>query len=369
MNSTDIPIFVVGAPRSGTTLLTAMLSASNSIASGPETQFFNKLCSKQLLEATSDKNWPEIAVKLLTSLKLANQRVHELYNVSAIDLNSYLVVRKPSVNAMLEAFVHSNQIKKLKNRWLEKTPNHLLHVDSLRRYYPKAKIIRIIRDPRDSALSMCALPWASKSVIENAALINEWYGSSSSFFKHDINSITIRYENLIQDAQIQLLSICEFIEEPFDEAMLTTNKSSKNIITPNEPWKSSVGMPLNTERVYAWKNSMETSLFLAASLAAYDVISEFKYENFIVREKKALLLLGINKERVVLDECSKSIVEMGLQLLLKCKSKNPNIYIIESTNIFSWLKVSQHILKLLFQQRLNFKSIKVKVLALNDRKK
>ena len=70
-----------------------------------------------------------------------------------------------------------------KQLWVEKTPNHILHLAMMRRLYPAAKVVRIVRDPRDSALSMAdRLPWASDFALDNAYLIQDWHRKKSAFF-------------------------------------------------------------------------------------------------------------------------------------------------------------------------------------------
>ena len=56
---TNKPIFIVGAPRSGTTLLSAILGSHSRIACGPETQFFSKLNLPALSSAAEDSYWPK----------------------------------------------------------------------------------------------------------------------------------------------------------------------------------------------------------------------------------------------------------------------------------------------------------------------
>jgi hypothetical protein len=60
---------------------------------------------------------------------------------------------------MLESLAATSASAAGKARWVEKTPNHLLYLEEIRRYYPSAFILRIVRDPRDVALSLTGVPF------------------------------------------------------------------------------------------------------------------------------------------------------------------------------------------------------------------
>ena len=82
------PVFIVGWPRSGTTLLAKMLSAHPNMVCGAETHLFSKIPLVDLenaLESSVDE-----LVRLLVGLKLTGQSVIELYGVSESELRSYL---------------------------------------------------------------------------------------------------------------------------------------------------------------------------------------------------------------------------------------------------------------------------------------
>ena len=233
----DAPIFIVGTPRSGTTLLAAILSAHSRIACGPETHFFNKICPSMLQEAISDPDWPSKAVKIIASLTLAEQKVHTLFHQSLPAVTSFLSQREPSIPAMLESLTESNAKRLGKKRWVEKTPNHILFLNEIRRAFPYSPIIRIVRDARDCGMSMRKLPWASESILANCKLCTDWFKKSHSFFQRDKNTLTILYESLVLDPQTEVKSICEFIGEKFESSMLNTENSAHEVSSPNELWK------------------------------------------------------------------------------------------------------------------------------------
>ena len=93
-----VPIFVVGVPRSGTTLLAAMLSAHSRMSCGPETHLFpwvsrvdgERLCDKDL--------WPDTATEFLSSISFStysgSQRIQliEKYQLEEKDVYRFLML-------------------------------------------------------------------------------------------------------------------------------------------------------------------------------------------------------------------------------------------------------------------------------------
>jgi len=296
------PIFIVGPPRSGTTLLTAMLAAHSHIAAGPETQFFSKLSTVELKEAIADPDWPTKALQRMESITLAGKSVCELYGLSREDMRRNLVNRQPSIQAMLEAFTLSYARRKGKRRWLEKTPNHLLHLDLIRLLYPTAPIIRIIRDPRDSAISIRKLPWASRSVIANCYLWLEWHNKSNNFFQRDAMSITIIYEDLVREPKKNLRRICDFIGEDFEESMIHYESSMQDIVSVDESWKKKVSQPLDRNRLKVWKRELTSDIVTTVNLICHEPLIEFGYEKEVEKPKTILPVYPLTRGFVEHEE-------------------------------------------------------------------
>jgi len=278
MNNNSLPIFIVGAPRSGTTLLTAILSNHPNIDAGPETQFFAKIPQKSLDLAVEDEVWPSIATKLISELSLSSQSVMTLFGLSEGELYESLKNKSPSVQAMLEVLTEKHCHKNGKIRWIEKTPNHILNIDFIRQLYPKSPIIRIVRDPRDSAVSMCKLPWASKSIFENAMLIEKWYQVSDNFFKHDSHSYTITYENIVKSPEQEVAELCQFIGEKYHPDLLNTKESGSRVSSKKEIWKTAVSGKIDVRRCYVWKRNMSHRVSWLLSQLCNNTINLFNYQ-------------------------------------------------------------------------------------------
>lgn len=266
------PIFIVGAPRSGTTLLAAVLGAHSRLSCGPETYFFMQLPSmKKLLFyrlfrflprakaqlLCARRSWPDAAVDFLFSIHNSGKPVPTNYGFSKEDIFQYLRRCPPSIPAILASLTEQFMHNRGKERWVEKTPGHLIRVREIRRHFPNAPIVRIVRDPRDVALSIRNVPWGPNSFLGALIFWLKYDEVSYPFFENDPRCHTIRYEDLIYSPEGEIEKVCRFINAPFEEAMLDTTRSYADVNRVNEPWKEKVQRPFDKSRVRVWEKKLE----------------------------------------------------------------------------------------------------------------
>lgn len=273
------PVFLVGAPRSGTTMLAAMVGSHSQFAVGPESQFFSKLSPQSLKAAAADPCWPDAAVELLLSLTLADQSVVALFETDEDALRAFLIEREPSVRTMLEALTVPFAAARGKAGWAEKTPNHLLNLDAIRAEWPEAAVVRIIRDPRDAALSTGRLPTFSSSFVANTLIWRAWQDRAAPFFETDARAITIRYEDLVANPEAQLRSLCEFLGVDYEPAMIEFAGAAADVSSENETWKKPVSGELDRSRMYAWRGTLDEGQKRFASLVNHEYLAQFGYDH------------------------------------------------------------------------------------------
>lgn len=312
----NAPIFIVGFPRSGTTLLAAMLSNHPDIACGVETHFFSSLSEEDLTEAADDPGWPDIAVQKVAALSLDGQRVLDLYGVTENDLRHELCNRPNEKTALLDGLLGLYAGREGKSVWLEKTPIHLVHLHRIRKLFPDARIIRIIRDPRDSLRSIFELPWAPDSMLALAYDFRAWHRDAQRFFNADSNSYTLKYEELVERPESVLTQICTFLGIGYQDSMLDTSSTGKKIRTDNEPWKKQVSGKLDPGRLYVWKSELDAKMALAVSAVMYDFIREFGYEVATGNRIEMLPCMNMTSSNIAAKE--RELIERILTGVLTC---------------------------------------------------
>lgn len=255
-----------------------MLNAHSQIAAGPETHFLFKVTEQEYEHMLQDPHWPQRAVDRISRVRLVGQPVIDLFDISKEELQKAFAGAERSISGIFDAFFGIYLERTGKSTWLEKTPNHLLHLDLIRREFPEARIIRIVRDPRDSCTSMMKLKW-THSVVGNAYLWDSWFQKSKHFFETDQKSITLRYEDLLTDLEGNLKRLCSFLEIDFEPGMLDTSRGGEGISSGKESWKGQVTEGIDKSRMYRWKKKMPQKLADAVSLICAEGISYFRYED------------------------------------------------------------------------------------------
>lgn len=280
------PIFVVGAPRSGTTLLAAMLAAHSRLSCGPETRFFHFLAKTD--PAYLLASWPENAVDFLYSIVLI-EPVPDHYGVSREEIYAYLADQQPGVQAILMALTKQLMHRASKQRWVEKSPEHLRVIGEVREYFPKAPIIRILRDPRDVALSLIRTPWAPQDYLDALMYWRKYDDQSQSFFQTDENCFSLHYEDLVLDPQRELRQLCAFIGEGFEVEMLNTTAAAARVATAGEPWKNHVYQPIDESRTQVWKRELDMDQNRISESLVGDRLAAYGYDCVTPWAKTALV--------------------------------------------------------------------------------
>lgn len=311
----EAPIFVVGVPRSGTTLLAAMLGAHSRLDCGPESRFFaayRDLPPSRKRGLIEPSDWPARATRFMCGLTNQGHPVHELFGLEREAVQGWLERCEPSVAAMLESLTAQRAARHGKTRWVEKTPRHLLALPLIRRSWPQAPIVRIVRDPRDVALSLSRVPFFGGSLVSNLVHVDNYDRDSRAFLARDRLSFTLRYEDLVTDPVGQLQRLCHFLGEEYQPGMIDSRQANGGVAAEHEWWKSDVAGPIDTSRIGRWRTEMppEVQGFAGLHLAGY--LEEHGYEGARPARRHLAVVpvdhgLGAKHEGMLLDLAARGI--------------------------------------------------------------
>lgn len=244
----DEPIFIVGYPRSGTTMLASIFDRHSLLAVPPETRFFAeiapRLCGKWLRFKETDS---------LINEALGNPRIEDL-NLQKTELKDFLINKKSTHKelfvAILRAYAGKNGAKYI----VEKSPIHLVYIPEIISWFPNSKIIIIIRDGRDAVLSLLKTPWARKNPLRHAA---EWnyrmYLVEKYKQKYSKNISIVKYEELLMNPEPEVRRLCDFLDVGFESKQLQGDGHSSVVPDWEKEWKSKAAERMDPSRIETWK--------------------------------------------------------------------------------------------------------------------
>ena len=243
----DTPIFIVGGPRSGTTLLRNMLNRHPAIAICRETEFFHWVYARRrTFGSLSDMRNRQRVVKAY----LATRRIRRM-KVDLQALEETLLREGASYEELFLSLMRFFARVHGRRRCGEKTPHNALVAEILCQWYPGASVIHLLRDPRDAVASMLRMPWAPGNVRSNAL---SWllFNLAAWRLRSSPRYLLVRYEQLVAQPEQELRRICAFVGEEYFPAMLVPNWDP----TADLPWFRRAEEPVTTGRLGKWREEL-----------------------------------------------------------------------------------------------------------------
>ncbi len=280
IDPTPEPVFVVGGPRSGTTLLSAMLAAHSTFDCGPETHFlsrWSRLAHRERARILDPSDWPHRAVAYVTTLQLGKQPIYPMYGLDVDDIRGWLRARSPSLAVMLESLTAQRAERSGAPRWVEKTPRHLEVPELITETWPRARIVRIVRDPRDAAVSLTRVPFGTPSLLTNLSVLARMNEAAADFYRRTSQATTVRYEDLVAQPEEELRRICAFVGVDYEPAMVDDRSGAGGVAAEHEWWKGDATGPLDPSRSGRWPQEMPASVQRYAALNLGPMLEEHDY--------------------------------------------------------------------------------------------
>lgn len=227
------PIFIIGMPRSGTTLIEQILSSHSNVSSCGEVNFLDTMINNLF----SSKKLSKGSIKFFENLSLDNKLSH---------IETYL--------SLIENFSNSSKMQKI----TDKSLTNFMHVGLIYLLFPGAKIINLIRNPMDLCFSIYRTNfdsnyynWSYKfeTIIEYfqyyKKIINHW----DSLLPGRIYHMT--YENLIKDSNNEIKDLLSYCDLSFEKSCFDFYKNKRTVLTASS---LQVRNKINNNSIERWKN-------------------------------------------------------------------------------------------------------------------
>ena len=222
------PIFILGMPRSGSTLVDQIISSHSKVDGTQELPNIIKIASE--LNSHNQNTYPEI-LKELDESKLSEMG------------NNYLS--------------ETTWARKNAPFFIDKMPNNFIHIGLIKTILPNAKIIDTRRDPMDTCFS-CYKQFFARGQLFTYSLedLGNYYTDYIKAMNHWHNVygkdiFTVHYDNVINKTEETIRELIDYCNLPFEKECLEFYKSSRPVKTPSA---EQVRQPIYKSGLNYWKN-------------------------------------------------------------------------------------------------------------------
>ena len=248
----DRPIIVVGCPRSGTTMLQLMLHAHHDIAIPPETRFV--LAAYQRRRAFGDLGEADRRRALARWIVAERRTRFGDLGLAAEDIVERITAGPGTLGSALGTVFQRYAARFGKSRWGDKRPAYLQNLDVIRRLFPDAQIINIVRDGRDCVASLKEMSWHRQDIYATVAAWSRAVDDARRAARQlgPAQWHQLRYEDLVADPDRSLGALCAFLGVGYDPAMAEPSAVAPVAVPAHKTWHSRTHAPVTTQRVQSW---------------------------------------------------------------------------------------------------------------------
>ena len=243
---TNKPVFIVGMPRSGTSLVEQIAASHPAVHGAGELKFMHHLWTRllQTIHASTFEEYPMCLTKLTPA---------QADDIAKLYLNP-LIALKPTAQ-----------------RITDKMPLNFLHIGLIATLFPDARIIHCTRDPLDTCLSCFFThftePHTFKTNLAHLAHFHRQYARLMTHWKTatDLPILELPYEQLVANQEPQSRRLIEFLGLPWNDRCLTFHKTNRPCSTASV---MQVRQPIYQTSVNRWRHYEKHLRSLKDALAA-----------------------------------------------------------------------------------------------------
>ena len=255
MAGSDRPIFVLGCPRSGTTLVQVMLHSHPRIAVPPENRFLIPAYRRRVQFGNLEE--PANRKALAQFLLRRGKRFRDL-GIDRKETAARIVEGPPTLGSAIGIVLQAYAERFDRARWGDKRPHYTHYVDVLMRLFPDAQIVHVIRDPRDCVASLKRMPWWKRSsyyAVSVWADAIDYVARASHRWPGVV--VPLRYERLAADPEPELRALCAALGEDYEPAMAEPERVAQVAVPERKHWHSYTHVGPTPDRIGRWREGLE----------------------------------------------------------------------------------------------------------------
>ena len=227
-SSSELPIFILGMPRSGTTLIEQIISSHPLVCGGGELDFLHE--TSRRLAVAKEQPWPECAAMLTAKelLEIADEYVRYL------------------------RMLHSSA-----DRITDKMPSNFQNIGLIAQLFPHAKVVHCRRDAMDTCLSIYFQKFMEvHPYAYDLSEIGRRYRDYERLMEHwntvlpQGMMLDVQYEDVVEQPEVISRKLIEFCGLEWDDRCLKSHKNERAVQTASS-WQ--VRQPIYTTSKARWK--------------------------------------------------------------------------------------------------------------------
>jgi hypothetical protein len=275
-------VFLVGCPRSGTTLLKRVVDAHPEIAITRETHWITKLLRGENAASLDGPVTPPALARLLS-----DERFQRL-QLDHAALERLVAGDRPVSYAELVTAVYDQYGAMRRKRLVgDKTPRYVRHIPMLHELFPHARFVHLIRDGRDVCSSVLNWDKDNRMVLRFSSWADEPVATTALWWEQRVRLgreagaalgpalyHEVRYESLVSDPAAQCATLCAFLGVPEHDRMLAFHEGRSRddpSLNAKRAWR-----PI-TAGLRSWRTEMSEPDVEAFEAVAGDLLSELGY--------------------------------------------------------------------------------------------
>jgi Sulfotransferase family len=261
-------VFIVGCPRSGTTLIERIVDAHPELAIVHESRWIARIYEDRR-GLTADGR---VTQKL--ARRLCQPRWFLPFGLDPDEMGATLArydgaPYRDLVSALFDLYA-ARRHKRLAG---DKSPGYVRYLPLLHDLWPSAKFVHIVRDGRDVFLSV--VDWAKAATrfasyaTDRAVTVARWWewyvrlGREAGAGLEPDRYYELKYESLVADAALEIGRLCDFLAVPFDDRMIRFHQATKT-------------RPI-TSGLRSWRAQMDVAELRRFEAAAGGLLAELGY--------------------------------------------------------------------------------------------
>lgn len=259
-------VFVVGNSRSGTTMMGRILGKHPSVYTFGELHFFGQLCAPPFSSASRKEEIEELASQL-HCIQREGYRTHGNPRRFLSEAQAFLGRLTPypeTQAALFEVFLYYVAAANGGTIPCDQTPRNVFYIADILELYPNARIINMIRDPRDVLLSQ-KRKWKRRflggSDLPMKEMFRDWVNyhpitisyiwrtavtAAEQFLQHE-RVTSIYFEELLAHPKATVKHLCDFVGITYTDAMLQVPQVGSSV-AEDQPEQ----LGINPHRAHSW---------------------------------------------------------------------------------------------------------------------